>query len=103
MSPAPGVLGNDSDVDGDALTAVLVSGPAHAASFTLSPNGSFIYVPAPNYNGPDSFTYKARDGHGAESSPVTVSITVTPVNDPPTVVVAPRWLVQLRTTRGRSS
>src|SRR5262249_5715396 len=53
---APGVLGNDSDVDGDALSAVLVSGPAHG-SLTLSADGSFVYKPAANYNGPDSFTY----------------------------------------------
>ena len=43
---APGVLGNDSAVEGDALTAVLVSGPSHAASFALNANGSFTYVPA---------------------------------------------------------
>src|SRR5205085_2724481 len=58
---APGVLGNDSDVDGDSLTAVLVSGPAHG-TLTLNSNGSFSYTPAANYNGTDSFTYKANDG-----------------------------------------
>ncbi|HEY6169749.1 MAG TPA: Ig-like domain-containing protein, partial [Verrucomicrobiae bacterium] len=78
---APGVLANDSDVDGDPLTAVLVNGPAHG-TLTLNTNGSFIYRPATNYNGPDSFTYKANDGL-ADSAPVTVSITVNPVNDPP--------------------
>ena len=86
---APGVLANDSDPDtGDTLTAVLVSGPSHAASFALNANGSFSYTPAANYNGPDSFSYMARDSHNAESSPVTVSITVNAVNDPPTVAVA---------------
>src|SRR5207249_2945099 len=58
---APGVLSNDTDVDGDALTAVLVTGPAHG-SLTLNANGSFSYTPAPNYNGADSFKYKANDG-----------------------------------------
>ncbi|WP_254506577.1 beta strand repeat-containing protein [Anatilimnocola floriformis] len=78
---AAGVLGNDSDVDfGATLTAVLVSGPAHAGSFTLSPNGSFTYTPAADYYGSDSFTYKANDGT-ADSNVVTVSITVTPVDD----------------------
>src|SRR2546430_437660 len=57
---APGVLANDSDVDGDTLSAVLVSQPTHG-SLTLNSNGSFSYVPAANYNGPDSFTYKAHD------------------------------------------
>jgi len=58
---APGVLINDSDVDGDTLSAVLVSQPTHG-SLTLNSNGSFSYVPASNYVGSDSFTYKANDG-----------------------------------------
>src|SRR5439155_554494 len=74
-------LGNDSDVDGDALTAVLVSGPAHG-TLTLNANGSFTYSPAANYNGSDRFTYKANDGQ-ALSNLATVSLTVTPVNDAP--------------------
>ena len=80
--PAAGVLANDTDIDGDALSAVLVGGPAHGASFTLNADGSFTYTPAGNYNGPDSFTYKANDGT-ADSNPVTVTITVNPVNDAP--------------------
>src|SRR6185369_8305403 len=81
---APGVLANDSDVDGDTLTAVLVSLPTHG-SLTLNTNGSFSYVPAANYNGPDSFTYQANDGQ-ANSGIATVSITITGVNDPPVAV-----------------
>jgi hypothetical protein len=73
---APGVLANDSDVDGDPITAVLVSGPSHASSFALNSDGSFHYTPALNYHGGDSFTYKARDPHNATSSAATVSITV---------------------------
>jgi len=83
---APGVLRNDTDPEaGDTLKAVLVSGPTHAATdgFTLNEDGSFNYTPASNYNGPDSFTYKARDSHDADSAPVTVDITVDPVNDAP--------------------
>lgn len=78
------VLTNDNDVDGDALTAVLVSGPAHG-SLTLNLDGSYTYSPAANYHGPDSFTYKAKDGQ-ADSSVVTVSITVNSVNDNPVAV-----------------
>ena len=37
---APGVLGNDTDVDSPTLTAILVTGPAHTASFTLNADGS---------------------------------------------------------------
>src|SRR5204862_346641 len=80
----PGVLANDSDVDGDALSAVLVSPPSHG-NLTLNTNGSFSYVPAANYNGPDSFTYKANDGV-ADSGTATVSITITAVNDAPVAV-----------------
>ena len=84
---APGVLANDTDQDGDTLAAVFISGPSHG-SVTLNANGSFSYVPAANYSGSDSFSYKARDPQNADSSPVAVSITVNAVNDPPTVAVA---------------
>ncbi|MBC7221389.1 tandem-95 repeat protein [Candidatus Bipolaricaulota bacterium] len=81
LVPAPGILGNDSDVDGDPLTAVLVSGPAHG-TLTLNPDGSFTYTPAENFCGEDSFTYKAYDG-ALYSNVATVTITVTCVNDAP--------------------
>lgn len=61
-APAPGVLFNDSDPNGDPLTAVLVSSPSHASSFTLNSDGSFSYTPTPLWAGLDSFTYKAFDG-----------------------------------------
>src|SRR3989475_7188097 len=75
---APGVIANDSDVDGDPLTAILVTGPAHG-TLSLNNDGSFTYTPALNYNGPDSFTYKANDGQVDSPTNATVSITVTPV------------------------
>ena len=56
-----GVLGNDTDADDNNLTAILVQGPTHG-TLALSPFGSFVYTPVANYNGPDSFTYKANDG-----------------------------------------
>src|SRR5436190_2980692 len=55
---ASGVLANDSDLDGDALSALLVTSPAHG-TLTLNTDGSFSYTPAANFNGIDSFTYKA--------------------------------------------
>jgi VCBS repeat-containing protein len=81
---APGVLANDTDADGDPLTAVLVAGPSHAApsGFTLNSNGSFSYTPASNYNGSDSFTYKDSDGKTTGNT-VTVSLTINAVNDAP--------------------
>jgi VCBS repeat-containing protein len=78
---APGVLANDTDVDADPLTAVLVTGVSHG-TLTLNPNGSFVYTPEANYFGPDSFVYMANDGQ-ANSTPATVNITVIPVNDAP--------------------
>ncbi|GIU97280.1 MAG: hypothetical protein KatS3mg013_1083 [Actinomycetota bacterium] len=83
VSAPVGVLGNDSDVDGDSLTAVLVSGPSHG-TLTLNANGSFDYEPDENYCGQDSFTYKANDGT-VDSNAATVGITVDCVNDPPVV------------------
>jgi VCBS repeat-containing protein len=83
---APGVLGNDTDPEGDALSASRLSGPAHG-TLTLNADGSFAYTPAADYNGPDSFTYRASDG-SLESNTATVTITVTAVNDAPTVTVA---------------
>jgi len=76
----PGVLANDTSIDGDTLSAIFISGPSHG-SLTLNSNGSFVYTPIAEYNGPDSFTYKANDG--SNSNVVTVSITVTLVNDSP--------------------
>jgi VCBS repeat-containing protein len=78
---APGVLANDLDPDGDPLVAVVATQPKHG-TVDLASDGSFTYHPAADYNGLDSFTYKAVDG-ALESAPVTVTITVTPVNDPP--------------------
>jgi hypothetical protein len=70
-----------TDVDGDALTFSIVVGPAHGTLSGVAPN--VTYTPAANYNGPDSFTFKANDGL-LNSNVATVTITVTPVNDPPT-------------------
>src|SRR6185436_5563289 len=75
---APGVLGNDTDPDGDTLSAELVSGPAHGA-LTLNADGSLTYTPEANFNGEDSFIYKASDG--SSTSETTVTITVSPAND----------------------
>ena len=82
---APGVLGNDTDADGDALTAAVAAAPANGA-LTLNPDGSFTYTPNVDFNGADSFTYQASDG-AAQSEEATVTITVAPVNDAPVAVV----------------
>ncbi len=76
-----GVLANDADIDSASFTAVIVTNPAHG-SVTLNQDGSFTYNPNPNYNGADSFTYKANDGT-ADSTVATVTLTINPVNDLP--------------------
>ncbi|MFC5531640.1 beta strand repeat-containing protein [Cohnella yongneupensis] len=81
---ANSVLNNDSDVDGNTLTAVKVSNPSNG-SVTLNANGTFTYTPAANFNGTDSFTYKANDGT-VDSNVVSVTISVTAVNDAPVAV-----------------
>ena len=79
--PASGVLANDTDADGDPLAAILLTSPSHG-TLSLAPDGSFTYAPNPNFNGTDTFTYKANDG-SADSNPATATLTVNPVNDPP--------------------
>ena len=79
--PVAGVLANDADPEGNALTATLVANVGHG-SLTLNGNGSFTYTPTANYSGPDSFTYKANDGV-FDSGTVTVTLTVNPANETP--------------------
>jgi len=69
-----------SDVDGDALTYSIVSNPNHGLLSGTAPN--IIYTPTANYNGSDSFTFKANDGM-ADSAVATVSIMV---NKDPNVI-----------------
>ena len=76
---APGVLGNDSDVDGDPLTTVLVTGVANG-TLTLNADGSFDYTPAVDFHGTDSFTYDVSDAVG-NTATATVTISITPVSD----------------------
>ena len=75
-----------SDLDGDPLTFSIVSPSANGSLSGTPPNVS--YTPNPNYNGLDSFTFKANDGK-ADSNIATVSITINPVNDPPLANAGP--------------
>ena len=71
-------------MDGDALSALLVTNVTHG-TLVLSANGGFTYTPETNYNGSDSFTYRAVDGQ-ATGNVATVTINLTPVNDAPIAV-----------------
>jgi len=69
-----------SDPDGDPLTYVIKTPPEHG---TLSGTAAQLtYTPAPNYSGPDAFTFAVNDGK-VESPPATVAISIAAVNDPP--------------------
>jgi Ca2+-binding RTX toxin-like protein len=91
VTAASGVSANDTDNENDDLTATLLTSPSHAASFALNPDGSFNYTPNANFHGTDSFTYKVSDGT-VDSNIATVTLTVNPVNDAPTISVAPGGL-----------
>jgi VCBS repeat-containing protein len=73
--PAPGVLASASDPENDAMTASVKATPSHGA-LTMHSDGSFVYDPAPQFKGTDTFSYIATDSHGAKSAPATVTITV---------------------------
>jgi hypothetical protein len=73
--PAPGVLGNDSDPEGDAVTASDGATSANGGNVSVSSDGSFTYNPAPGFEGTDSFNYTITDSHG-NTNTGTVTITV---------------------------
>ena len=84
---APGVLENDSDVEGDSLTVTDATDPLHGA-VTVNPDGSFAYTPDDDYFGQDSFDYTVSDGHGG-GDVGTVTLTVNGVSDPPRISIDP--------------
>ena len=66
VNPATGLLNNDSDVDGDALTVTAaspLSGPSNG-TVSVNPDGTFTYIPNAGFSGPDSFVYQVSDGNG---------------------------------------
>ncbi|WP_134495446.1 beta strand repeat-containing protein [Microvirga pakistanensis] len=91
-----GVLANDSDADGDALTAALLYSPSYGA-LDFRPDGSFTYTPYDTFTGADEFYYYVNEGAG-DSQPVKVTITGTvtadPVDETP-VAVADAYTVPL--------
>ena len=96
-------LVNDGDIDGATLRASLVAGfgPSNGTLLQFNADGTFTYMPNPNFNGTDSFRYKLLGGTwacgevppgacnptvplSADSGSVTVTITINAVNDQPT-------------------
>lgn len=84
----PGVLSNDSDPDGDPLTAIKATDPVHGV-LTLAANGGFSYTPdaAACPGTPDSFSYRASDG--SETSPARVVMLQPAALPCPTPFVSP--------------
>ncbi|MGE0880867.1 MAG: Ig-like domain-containing protein, partial [Acidimicrobiia bacterium] len=76
------VLGNDSDLDGDALAVIAVDAP-RSGTVTIEPEGGFVrYTPVAGFVGLDAFTYTVSDGHGGQAT-ARVNVTVTQPNRPP--------------------
>ena len=92
---AASIAVSGSDAEGSPLTYEIASQPAHGTVGLVGTTAT--YMPAPNYNGPDSFTFKVKDG-ALYSSLATVSITVASVNDNP---VAASDVATVARTAGR--
>ena len=82
---APGLLGNDSDPEGDVLSASLLAPPAHGA-LSLAADGSFVYSPSPGFNGVDGFVYLASDGALALPLGAAVQLAIGAVDDAPHLI-----------------
>jgi hypothetical protein len=82
--PAPGVLENDVDDDGQSLDALLETASSYG-SLELLTDGSFRYIPEPDFTGEDQFTYRASDGESM-SEVASVIIAVQPANSPPVAI-----------------
>ena len=74
VAAVDGVLANDSDPDGDPLDAAVVTNPA-VGTLELAPDGGFRYTPPADFLGDVTFSYRAADNRGGEST-ATVTITV---------------------------
>jgi VCBS repeat-containing protein len=89
------------DPDNDLLTYSIASQAAHGTA-SVQASGAFQYQPSANFNGSDSFEFQVTDPSGA-SAQAAVSITVTPVNDPPTLPPATFNGVQNQDITGKAA
>jgi hypothetical protein len=93
--PAPGVLANDSDPNGDPLTAAVTRTPANG-TVVMSPDGAFGYVPNAGFVGADTFDYVASDGAGTSDEATVRVNVVAPLPPPPPVQCRVPKVVGLR-------
>jgi len=89
-TPVPiAVLANDYDVDGtlNPGSVVVTQAPGHGSTDANSSTGAITYTPAKDFNGQDTFVYKVCDSDVSPlCSTAPVTVTVSPVNDPPVAV-----------------
>jgi beta propeller repeat protein len=88
---AIGITLNATDPDGNSLLYTIVSGPSHGALTGTAP--SLIYKPNSNYNGTDSFTFKANDG-SLDSNIATISISIKPITYPNIIPICTNPAIQ---------
>ena len=90
------ILANDSDVDGTLdVSAITIVSTVENGSLSDNGDGTLEYTPSANFNGSDSFTYRVSDDGDAQSNDVTVTLSVTAVNDAPTISGTPdTYIVQ---------
>ena len=79
---------NDSDADNalDLTSIAIISGPGNGSPLVVNTDGTVDYTHNGSETTADSFTYTIDDQSGATSNTVTVSLTITPVNDPPVAI-----------------
>ena len=75
LNAANGLLSNDSDVEGQALSAVLQLSPNHGSA-AVGLDGSLVYRASPSFNGRDEFAYRLSDGVATSIGRVAVDVTV---------------------------
>lgn len=71
--PAPGVLANDGDPNGDTFVALLASAPGHGTLRAECRRLLHLHAQLGAMQGPDSFAYKANDG-ALDSKSATVTL-----------------------------
>lgn len=87
LEDAGAITGQLLAIDSDGPSKIFEAGTVSNGTLVLSSTGSYTFTPDPNFNGTASFTYTVSDGIDT-STPATVTVSVTPVNDAPTVVMS---------------
>jgi gliding motility-associated-like protein len=81
------VIGNDANTSGATLTASVVSGPTSSqGTFTMNPNGTYTFTPAPGFSGPVNVVYQVCGGTPVSCAEATLHILVDPAPTPITPV-----------------